>query len=239
MPLAATVGDEPRPALLQSDLLGPTLHLLSVKDGGTLPPRRRWASGVSGTRCNGHLCLPVLRGCRVQRTSRTARASRRRAGFDDQTAGSTTPHRMTIATKATRASAHWLAAKRLPMESPAAQANRGRFTERGQPRRLPLCDRSPASGRRPNPGPGKSSMPMAVNLHHQVRPILCRDSALDAVTRRARSSSYDTGAAHVSRVASPDRDIIAGRVSHPHCQPQLRLITRLWELPRDAMPNSN
>lgn len=92
----------------------------------------------------GHeLRPPVSLRCRVgwdlpdQMSSSTARASRRREGFFDQTAGRTTPQTKLIARHAINANAHWLAISRLPNGS-AAHTNRGRFTERGQPRHYPL-----------------------------------------------------------------------------------------------------
>lgn len=70
----------------------------------------------------------------VHRTSKTARASRRRVGFLDQTAGNMTPHTTakTIITRRTKIQRSAIATA--PSESPATlPANRWRFTEPGQP----------------------------------------------------------------------------------------------------------
>jgi hypothetical protein len=97
-----------------------------------VPSSCRRASRRAGTVLRSHCRLsPELR--LVQRISMIARASRRRAGFDDQTAGRRTPITTTIAMKAIKTRAHRLARARLPMESPVAPANRRRFNDRGQP----------------------------------------------------------------------------------------------------------
>jgi len=93
-----------------------------------IPITHRRSSGLGRPSTDGHSrSSPV--GRPVHKTSNTARASRRRAGLLDQTAGSTTPHSRVSITETTTIKTQRSARARPPSERPAAAlANRQRFT---------------------------------------------------------------------------------------------------------------